>query len=192
MAPQVPGASGGSGAGPRRGPSGPIGYAPVPGAGHGGDAGPRDVNTPSWERPHTFEAYPSLRTRSGGIPRWLGALLLVVVAGVAVFTFPFLLRTITGGGSAGPGASSSAVASARVAPTSKASPTLAPSPTPLVYTVKANDTLSKIAKHYGLTKEQLLAANPRIKNPDKIAIGDQIIIPQAVPSDILYSPSPSP
>ena len=126
------------------------------------------------------------------MPRWLLGLLLVAVAGIAFFTFPFLLRAITGGGGAGPGSTPSAVASASVSPSPTASPTPVPSPTPFVYTVKANDTLSKIAKRFGITKEQLLAANPKIKNPDKIAIGDQIIIPQPTPSAIIDSTSPSP
>ena len=32
----------------------------------------------------------------------------------------------------------------------------------------------KIAKKFGVTVEELLAANPKIKNPNKIAIGDEI------------------
>ena len=39
------------------------------------------------------------------------------------------------------------------------------------------ETLSKIAKQYGLTLDQLLAANKQIKNPNKIAIGDELNIP---------------
>ena len=43
--------------------------------------------------------------------------------------------------------------------------------------IKEKDTLSKVAKRFGITLDELLAANPDIKNPDKISIGQQIIIP---------------
>jgi LysM repeat protein len=50
--------------------------------------------------------------------------------------------------------------------------------------VTAGDTLSKIARKFGVTVAQILAANKNIKNPNKIAIGDVIIIPIAKPSVI--------
>ena len=34
-----------------------------------------------------------------------------------------------------------------------------------------------MAKRFGITIEELLAANPAIKNPDVISIGQQIVIP---------------
>ena len=46
-----------------------------------------------------------------------------------------------------------------------------------VYVVKKGDVLSKVAANHGVTLRELLAANPQIKEPDKIAIGDKIIIP---------------
>lgn len=45
------------------------------------------------------------------------------------------------------------------------------------YTVKKGDTLSAIAKKYGITLEALLKANPQIKNPNLIKIGQVINIP---------------
>ena len=60
-----------------------------------------------------------------------------------------------------------------------ASPTEAPAPTAQVYVIKAGDTLLKIAKKYKLTMDQLLAANKKIKNPNKISVGDEIVIPVA-------------
>ena len=71
-----------------------------------------------------------------------------------------------------------AVASRPVA-TAKPSPTVPPAPTPQVYVIKAGDTLWKMAKRFGITLEELLAANPSIKNPNKISIGQQIVIPLA-------------
>jgi LysM repeat protein len=49
--------------------------------------------------------------------------------------------------------------------------------------VAKGDTMSKIAKRYGLTIEALLAANPQIKNPNKIKVGDEITIPVPVQDD---------
>jgi LysM repeat protein len=55
-------------------------------------------------------------------------------------------------------------------------PTAGPSPTPRAYAVRANDTFLAIALAYGLTREELLAANPGI-NPDLLSIGQQLMIP---------------
>ena len=52
--------------------------------------------------------------------------------------------------------------------------------------IKQKDTLSKVAKRFNVTLEELLAANPEIKDADKISIGQQIIIPlpaEAAPSE---------
>ena len=46
------------------------------------------------------------------------------------------------------------------------------------YTVLPNDTLFKIAQKFGLTTDAILAANPKITNPDKIDAGTVIKLPQ--------------
>lgn len=46
-----------------------------------------------------------------------------------------------------------------------------------VYTVKAGDTLSKIAARSSLTVSDILAANPSIKNASVIYVGQKITIP---------------
>jgi LysM repeat protein len=145
---------------------------------------------PPWEHPRRYEAYPSLRTRVGlSLPPRivLGAVALVVTA-VTLFFVPPLLLNQDPGGAPGrtrePGAST-----ASLSPSADASPlpTATPVPTPggRTYTVKSGDTLSKIAKKYGLTIEQVLAANKAIKDPNRIAIGDVIVIPSAAPSAIV-------
>jgi LysM repeat protein len=49
--------------------------------------------------------------------------------------------------------------------------------------------LSKVARTFGVTLEELLAANPAIKDPNKIALGQEIVIPVPTPDEA--SPSPS-
>ena len=58
-------------------------------------------------------------------------------------------------------------------------------PTAQVYVIKAGDTLLKIAKKYKLTMDQLLAANKKIKNPNKISVGDEIVIPVPPPAEVV-------
>lgn len=62
------------------------------------------------------------------------------------------------------------------APTATLAPTL--TPTPMTYTVKANDTLFEIAANFGLTTDQIKAANPSV-NPYLLDKGMVIIIPAA-------------
>ena len=47
----------------------------------------------------------------------------------------------------------------------------------MTYNVKPGDTLSKIASRNGLTLAQLLQANPQIKDPNRINVGDPINLP---------------
>ena len=165
----------------------PVGYAPVaPGSERvaGGSRGQRtDPAAPSWEQPRRSEAYPTLKSRGGGsLPRPALYALIVLLVGIGLFAAPALLRGLGGGGE---GASPTPAASASVVPTVEPSPTPVPSPEQVVHTVAAGDTLSKIAAQYGVTVDQILEANPTITNPNKIAVGDQIVIPQPLPSEIV-------
>lgn len=142
---------------------------------------PSDLFGPAWERPHRYEAYPSLRTRvglanlGGGIPRVGIAMIALALAALALFFVgPMLLGIGDKDGSTGSGATPSATA-AEATPTPEV--TEVPAPTPQVYVVATGDTMSRIAKKFGVTVEQLLAANPQVKNPDKINIGDELTIP---------------
>ena len=47
----------------------------------------------------------------------------------------------------------------------------------MTYTVKAGDTLSKVATRNGVTLAQLLQANPQVKDPNRIKVGDVINLP---------------
>jgi LysM repeat protein len=69
-----------------------------------------------------------------------------------------------------------------------------PAATPVLYVIKKNETLSKIATAHGITLDELLAANPQIKNPNKITEGQQITIPapgDASPDQGVGSAAPS-
>ena len=70
----------------------------------------------------------------------------------------------------------------------------------MMYTVKAGDTLSKIAARNGLSLAQLLQANPQISDPNKIRVGDVLNLPNSpgmneptrpLPSNPLGSPTTS-
>lgn len=148
-------------------------------------ASPADLFGPAWEPPRRYEAYPSLRTRVGlpgvGGPSRLGvaALAVVLAAIVLFFAGPMLL-----GIGSGPGDTGSVSPTPAIAASSSPSPTIPPAPTPQVYIVAKGDTISKIARRFKVTQKELLAANPQIKNPDKIQIGDQITIPLAAASSV--------
>jgi LysM repeat protein len=58
-----------------------------------------------------------------------------------------------------------------------ASPSPTPVPTSRTYRVRSGDNLHSIAQRFGLTIGQLLAANPDITDPDRIRVGQIIIIP---------------
>ncbi len=69
------------------------------------------------------------------------------------------------------------------------------------YKVKRGDSLSRIARDHELTLNQLLAMNPRCKaNPDRIAVGDRIIVPDKAgkpvrppePEPAVLAPEPEP
>ena len=47
----------------------------------------------------------------------------------------------------------------------------------MTYKIKAGDNLTKVAKRSGVSLAQLLKANPQIKNPDKIQVGQLINLP---------------
>jgi hypothetical protein len=120
--------------------------------------------------------YPALRARrlpELSVPPLLVAVVALALAAAVLFALPGLL------GFGSPSAQSSASPSpgASTAPASLA-PTPVPQPTPQVYIVQSGDTMSKIAKKFGVALGDLIAANAEsIPNPDRLKIGDQVTIP---------------
>ncbi|MFL5758007.1 MAG: LysM peptidoglycan-binding domain-containing protein [Chloroflexota bacterium] len=207
-----------AGAGAAAGPAAPGGSAAPPPAARptSSTRGPRDAKserdpTPprgsqvsqvrrtgdgaSSERLRRNEAYPSLRTRMG-LSRLPGGSILaglaaLIIAAVLLFMLPGFLgvgRNGDSGGDGNGGAAASPSESAAVA-TATPAPTAPPKPTPQTYTIATGDTLSRVAKRFGVTLEALLAANPQIKNPDRLGIGDVLVIPSASPSGASRAPS---
>jgi murein DD-endopeptidase MepM/ murein hydrolase activator NlpD len=63
----------------------------------------------------------------------------------------------------------------------------------MTYKVKAGDTLSKIAQKNGVTLADLLDANPKHKaNPNKLAVGDVLNIPENNPATPSTPSTPTP
>jgi LysM repeat protein len=62
-------------------------------------------------------------------------------------------------------------------PTPVITPTPEPDPTSQLYRVRSGDTLLSIAQRFGLTLGQLMAANPSITDPNRIRVGQVIVIP---------------
>lgn len=134
---------------------------------------------PSWEEPRRYEAYPEIKSRTAlpGLPRLGVMAAALAIAALALFFLPSILDIFSGGPGGTGGAGESPGPSTpleSVVP----SPTVPPVPTPQVYVVKSGDTMSKIADRFNVSVDELIAANEdTIKDPDMIAIGDQIIIP---------------
>jgi hypothetical protein len=138
-------------------------------------------DAPAWERPRRYDSFPTTKTRTGmrNLSRILIAALLLFGAAIAVFFLPRLLITQPAGV---PQVGASATASAGVQPSESALPTAAPSPSPFTYTVAPRDTMTKIARRFGVTVEQIMTANPTVKDANTLKIGDKLVIPTPVPS----------
>lgn len=143
---------------------------------------------PHWEQPRRFEAYPTIKTRTGmgGLPR-LGVMAAALgIAALALFLLPAALNLFgdTPGSSAVPGAGATPSPTVAVE-TASPVPTTPAAPTPQVYVIQSGDTLSKIAAQFNVSLEDLLEANrENIPDPNLISIGDEVIIPVPEPDSL--------
>jgi hypothetical protein len=160
-----------------------------PAAGRSRQRSQDEPDGPSWERARRYEAYPTLRTRTGlsvpgGSPLILAAGGIIALA-LALFFIPPMLLGIGGEEAA-------ATPTPTVSPQASASPEPTPvaSPTPVTYVVKSGDTMSKIATQFGVSLDALIAANTEtVPDPDVLQVGTTIIIPTGGGGEV---PSPSP
>jgi hypothetical protein len=155
-------------------------------SGGGGGGGPRHErrrDAPEWERARPMEAYPTLRSRrlsELSIPPILVAVVAVALAAAVLFALPGLL----GFGNPSAGGSTAPTTPIRT-PLITAAPTPVPQPTDLIYVVKSGDTLSRIAGRFGVSLDDLIAANAEtLPDPNKLQIGDRLIIPAKTPSEL--------
>ena len=142
----------------------------------------RDSGAPEWERAKPLEVYPTLRARrlpELSVPPLLVAIVALALAAAVLFALPGIL------GFGSPSAVSSPSPSPAASIEATFAPTPVPQPTQQVYIVQSGDTMSKIAKKFHVALATLIAANKQeIPNPDKLQIGDTVIIPVPVPSEL--------
>jgi nucleoid-associated protein YgaU len=146
------------------------------------DSGRHDVG-PSWERPARLETFPSLRAQrmaSLNVPTLVLAAVAVVLAAILLFFLPGFLGLGSGGGS-----SPTPTPAATQPVASQAAATLQPVATQQTYVVQSGDTMSKIAKRFGVPLQTLVDANKTtVPDPNKLKIGDTLIIPVVSPSTV--------
>ena len=134
---------------------------------------------PSWERPARLEAYPTLRSRrmpNIAFPPILVALVALLLAALILFLLPGFLGL--GGPQAGASPTPAALSSS--GPLGSVVPTAIPAATQQLYTVQSGDTMSRIATKFHVPLATLVEANKtNIPDPNKLKIGDQVIIPAA-------------
>ena len=136
------------------------------------------MSGPAWEQPRRYEAYPTLRTRMGlpSIPRVALYAVALGVAAIALFSLPTILGLGQSDNNGGGAVSSPSTAPAASSAAS-AGPSGKPAATQQVYVVRSGDNLGKIAKRFNTTIDAILKANPQIKDPNKIKVGDKVTIP---------------
>ena len=67
-------------------------------------------------------------------------------------------------------------------PTPTEEPTATPTPGPTVHVVRSGDVLGTIANHYGVSVDDILAANPGLTERTILKIGQEILIPERTQS----------
>jgi morphogenetic protein associated with SpoVID len=61
----------------------------------------------------------------------------------------------------------------------------------MFYTVNAGDTMQAIAGRFNVTLARLIAANPQIKDPNPLTLGEIILIPSATWFPVVPIPTPA-
>jgi hypothetical protein len=142
----------------------------------------RDARAPEWESARPMEAYPTLRARrlpELSVPPLLVAVLALALAAAVLFALPGLL------GFGSPSAVATPTPASRATVGASLPPTPVPEPTQQVYIVQSGDTMSRIANRFGIPLGDLIAANQQtIPDPDRLQIGDTVIIPVPIPSEL--------
>jgi LysM domain len=144
----------------------------------------RDPHAPEWETGRPLEVFPTLRARrlpELSVPPILVSVIAVALAAAVLFALPGLL----GFGDPGGAVATPTQGSSSSSPGASLVPTPVPEPTQRTYVVKQGDTMSSIAGRFDLTPDELIEANAEaIPDPNKLAIGDVLIIPIAESDEV--------
>lgn len=161
------------------------------------DRGAREADgrvvAPSWERPARLETYPSLRSRripKIAVPSLILGAIAVVFAAILLFFLPGFFGL--GGQQAGASPTPTVTAPGTSVAPGTSDVTFSPTATQTTYQVQAGDTMSKIARQFGIPLAALIDANKvNYPNPNVLKVGDVLIIPSTTPT-ALPGASPSP
>lgn len=154
----------------------------------------REEIVPSWEIDSRYGAEPAGEPGGGRFDNILTAIAVVAILALGVAGVIFLPGLLAGNPGrtpppsvvTSPGTSFPASLDVSFPPTigpATTEPTLAPTLTPepegttRFYRIRAGDTLAKVARRFGITVEDILAANPEIQDPNHIEVGQRIVIP---------------
>ena len=122
-----------------------------------------------------------------GSPVLIG-LAAVVLAAVAIFFLPQLLgigKPQTGSNPSPSVPAGSNAPSGSPEASSEASATASAGATPHIYVVVGGDTMSKVARKFGIPLQVLVDANKdTVPNPNSLKIGQQIVIPDGTPTSV--------
>lgn len=120
----------------------------------------------------------------------LAALCLLVVGCVRIRPAPNVASTPTPSVST-PSATLGPATELGVGLTDRAASAASPTPPPRRYTVQAGDTLVAIAERFGVTPEAIIEAS-QLADPNNLAVGDTLLIPQQVPATTRPAGAPTP
>ena len=99
-----------------------------------------------------------------------GRLQWALAIGVLVFSFAAVVASLLGGGDGSPAATTTTTSSI-------ATTTTTTIPVPLKHMVKSGESLFSIAQLYSVKMEAIIELN-NLENPDKLAVGDEVLLPQ--------------
>ena len=99
-----------------------------------------------------------------------GRLQWALAIGVLAFSFAAVVASLLGGGDGSTAATTTTTSSV-------AATTTTTIPVPLKHVVKSGESLFSIAQLYSVKMEAIIELN-NLDNPDKLAVGDEVLLPQ--------------
>ena len=99
-----------------------------------------------------------------------GRLQWALAIGVLAFSFAAVVASLLGGGDGSTAATTTTTSSVSATTTTTI-------PVPLKHVVKSGESLFSIAQLYSVKMEAIIELN-NLENPDKLAVGDEVLLPQ--------------